>query len=157
MKITLIRIILCIGLIMAFVTIIKNTIAAPTDFPAPYRLTIDNGQTLFSISHELVNDHVIKSTRLFEIFMIALGAEKRVSDGEYYFDHPVSSLQIALRISGRQFGIDRTRVTFPEGFTNKQMSARLAQTFDGFDPTLFLTLAKGSEGYLFGHCYPSLS
>lgn len=85
--------------------------------------------------------------------MITLGSERRVSDGEYYFDSPVSSLQIALRISGRQFGIDRTKVTFPEGFTNKQMAERLASVFPGFDPVLFLTLAKGTEGYLFPDTY----
>lgn len=147
------RFLIFVVLVVFFWSGIKYLVAPPADFPVPYRLTIESGQTLFSISHELAGDHAIRSTRMFEIFMIALGSERRVSDGEYYFDAPASSLQIALRMSGRQFGIDRTRVTFPEGFTNKQMAERLAIVFPGFDPILFLTLAKGTEGYLFPDTY----
>lgn len=142
-----------IVLIIIFWSGIRYSIAPPATFPVPYRLTIETGQTLFSISHELADAHAIRSSRMFEIFMIALGSERRVSDGEYYFETPVSSLQIALRMSGRQFGIDRTKVTFPEGFTNKQIAERLAIVFPGFDPILFLTLAKGTEGYLFPDTY----
>lgn len=131
----------------------KQFVAPPSDFPVPYRLTIEEGQTLFSISRELYDAGAIRSTRMFEIFMIALGSERRVSDGEYYFKAPASALEIALRISGRQFGIDRTKVTFPEGFTAKQMSDRLGATFPEFDTALFLTLAKESEGYLFPDTY----
>ena len=149
----LFRLIVGIVLVVIFWSGINYFIAPPAEFPVPYRLTIENGQTLFSISRELAADKAIRSTRAFEMFMIALGSERKVSDGEYYFGTPVSSLQIALRISGRQFGIDRTRVTFPEGFTNKQIAERLGATFPGFDTTLFLTLAKGTEGYLFPDTY----
>lgn len=131
----------------------KMYVSSPTNFPAPYRLTIERGQTLFSISAELKNDNAIRSRRLFEIFMILLGNEKKVTDGEFYFEKPTSSLEIAIRISGRQFGIDKKRVTFPEGYTNKQMSERLGETFESFDSVLFLTLAKKSEGYLFPDTY----
>lgn len=140
-------------LVIVFWTGIARFVSPPEEFPVPYRLTIESGQTLFSISRELAKDNAIRSTRIFEICMIALGSERRVSEGEYYFDTPVSALQIALRISGRQFGIDRTKVTFPEGFTNKQIAERLAVVFPGFDTTLFLTLAKGTEGYLFPDTY----
>ncbi len=146
-------IILAVVCLVVAIGLFRKFVAPPSDFPVPYRLTIEQGQTLFSISHELRDAHVIRAPRLFEIFMIALGAEKRVSDGEYYFGAPVSSLEIALRISGRQFGIDKKRVTFPEGFSNKQMAERLSKTFDTFDPVLFLTLAKDSEGYLFPDTY----
>lgn len=142
-----------VGVVAVLVVFFRTLLIAPTDFPVPYRLTIEPGQTLFSVSRELTDDSVIRSPRLFEIFMIALGSEKKVSEGEYYFAQPVSSFEIALRISGRQFGIDRKKVTFPEGFTNKQMATRLAQTFDSFDTSLFLTLANEYEGYLFPDTY----
>ncbi len=140
-------------LVVGGVYLFRQFISAPASFPAPYRLTIEEGQTLFSISRELKRDNVIRSSRLFEIWMIALGTERTVSEGEYYFAKPLSSFEIALRISGRQFGIERKKVTFPEGFTAKQMADRLAATFPGFDTTLFMTLAKGSEGYLFPDTY----
>ena len=147
------RILVVMGIIVGLVYLFRTFVAAPADFPAPYQLTIERGQTLFSISHELVDAHVIKSPRLFEMFMIAFGSERNVSEGEYYFVSPLSSLSIALRISCKQFGIERVKVTFPEGFTAKQMGERLATSFTGFDTTLFMTLAKGQEGYLFPDTY----
>lgn len=138
---------------IVFIYVFIQYLSPPEGFPVPYRLTIERGQTLFSISNELRRDNVIRSARMFEIWMIALGSEKNVSEGEYYFEKPVSSIELALRISGKQFGIDRKRVTFPEGFTNKQIADRLAATFPSFDVTVFLTLAKGYEGYLFPDTY----
>jgi UPF0755 protein len=85
--------------------------------------------------------------------MIAFGSERTVSEGDYSFAHPVSVLEVAMRISGRQFGIDRTKVTFPEGFTTRDMSARLAANFEGFDGARFDALTKDSEGYLFPDTY----
>ncbi len=150
---TILRLALFVVLVILFVSFIRSRIAAPAEFPVPYQLTIETGQTLFSISRELADAKAIRSPRVFEIFMVALGSEKRVSDGVYYFDRPASALEIALRISGRQFGIDRKRVTFPEGFSTKQIGDRLGATFEGFDTTLFMTLAKGNEGYLFPDTY----
>lgn len=148
-----IRLILFILVAIGSVYLFRSFVAAPADFPVPYQLSIERGQTLFSISTELAEAHVIKSRRLFEIFMIAFGSEKNISEGEYYFASPASSLSIALRISGKQFGIERVKVTFPEGFTTKQMAERLATSFTGFDTTVFMTLTKGQEGYLFPDTY----
>lgn len=138
----------------------RAVIAPPRDFPAPYNLTIDPGQTLFSVSDELLNDGVIRSPRLFEIFMLTFGNDRAVSEGEYFFDTPVSVVEVALRISGRQFGIDKKKVTFPEGFTNKEMAERLGQVFPNLNTALYLELADTHEGYLFPDTYgffPSLA
>ncbi len=147
------RAVLFVLLVGVCVSVVRKTIAPPLDFPVPYQFTIKSGQTLFSISHELQWAHLIRSPRIFEMLMIALGSEKNVSEGEYYFDHPVTIIEIAFRISGKQFGIDKKKVTFPEGFTVKQMSERLHLTLDNFDSTVFMTLAKDSEGYLFPDTY----
>jgi UPF0755 protein len=150
------RLLKYIGIIIVLAAIwigVRALIAPPSDFPVPYRLTIEEGQSLFSISHELQDAGAIKYTKPFEMFMIVLGSERRVSEGEYYFKKPATALEIAFRISGRQFGIDRTKVTFPEGFTAKQMSDRLGAALPDFDTVLFLTLAKESEGYLFPDTY----
>lgn len=133
---------------------------APPDFPVPYHLTIEPGQTLFSVSDELYQDHIIRSKRLFEIFMLSFGNENNISEGEYYFSEPLTVLTVAMRISGKQFGIDRQRVTFPEGFTTINMADRLSALFPNFDRALFLALTKDDQGYLFPDTYrffPSLA
>lgn len=140
-------------LILISLLIVKSFILSPKEFPVPYRLTVEKGQTLFSISQELYDAHVIKSKRLFEIFMISLGSEKRISHGEYYFEEPLNAIEIAFRISGREFGINRKKVTFPEGFTIREMSDRLVIYFPNFDAYTFKALANGKEGYLFPDTY----
>ena len=125
----------------------------PEIFPVPYHLTIEPGQTLFSISAELRNDGALTSRRLFEMWMLVLGNDRSISEGQFYFKEPTSALQLALRISGRQFGIEKKKVTFPEGFTSREMAKRLKETFPEFDDGLFLQLAAGDEGYLFPDTY----
>lgn len=148
------KLLIVIGLVLiVFVWLFRTFIAPPKDFPAPYTLTIEPGQTLFSISNELRADSVIRSQRLFEIFMISLGSDKAISEGEYSFPRPLSSLEIALRISGKYFGVEKQKVTFPEGFTIKEMSARLAVLFPEKSSEEFLALTKGKEGYLFPDTY----
>lgn len=143
-----------------FAYLYNHFFVAPSEFPTPYHLTIEPGQTLFSVSAELYNDNVIRSRRLFEISMLSLGNENNISEGEYYFSEPLTVLGVAMRISGKQFGIDRQRVTFPEGFTTINMADRLSAIFPNFDRALFLALTKDDQGYLFPDTYkffPSLA
>lgn len=132
---------------------LNKAILPPSTFPVPYRVTINSGQTLFSISKELSTDGVIKSRRVFEMLVMTFGDESHISEGEYYFEKPVSVVEVAMRIAGRNFGIDRKKVTFPEGFSNLEMANRLENTFDSFDKELFLSLTKEQEGYLFPDTY----
>ncbi len=136
-----------------FFTTYRLFVAPPGNFPVPYDLTVSAGETSSSISQQLVADGVIRSRRTFQLFMVALGGETHISEGEYLFDHPISSLAIALRISGREFGISRTKVTFPEGYTSMQMTTRLGAAFPSFDTAGFAALANASQGYLFPDTY----
>ena len=131
----------------------QSLVAPPIDFPVPYHLTIERGQSLFSVSRELKDAGLIRSPRIFEIGMLTFGSDKNISEGEYYFTAPTNVFTIALRISGKQFGIDKKKVTFPEGFSNTEMSRRLVATFPEFDEALFLKLAEDDQGYLFPDTY----
>ncbi|MEK7105916.1 MAG: endolytic transglycosylase MltG [Patescibacteria group bacterium] len=144
---------LFIGVAYVFITVVQKVLLPPTTFPVPYQITINNGQTLFSISKELSDDGVIKNRRVFEMFVMTFGNESHISEGEYFFEKPVSVIEVAMRIAGRQFGVAKRKVTFPEGFSNKEMATRLTETFDSFDTALFLSLSKNQEGYLFPDTY----
>jgi UPF0755 protein len=147
------KFLLLIVFIALCVFLFRTFISAPTNFPAPYLLNIKAGETLQGISEQLANDHVIRSVRPFEAFMIVLGGDKTITEGEFYFDKPLSSLGIAMRISGKEFGILKRRVTFPEGYTNAQMAAELQKIFPTINTAQFLLLAKNSQGYLFPDTY----
>lgn len=142
-----------LGALALSISLIRYFLLPPPTFPKPYQMSIERGQSLFSISKELYDDGAIRSRRLFEMLMLTLGSDKRISHGEYYFDNPVSVIKVAMRITGKDFGVDRAKVTFPEGFTNAQIAARLEKELHEFDSARFLELAKKSEGYLFPDTY----
>lgn len=144
---------LIVGALYVVVTLLNKNVLPPKNFPTPYQITVDKGQTLFSISKELYGDGAISSKRIFEMLMLTLGSDKSISHGEYYFEKPTSVVGVALRISGRDFGINLTRVTFPEGFSNKQIGERLDKELHNFDTELFYSLVKSDEGYLFPDTY----
>lgn len=146
-------IVIFIAIVYWLITLVNYLLLPPKNFKSPYILTIDKGQSLFSISKELENDGAIKSRRIFEMLMLSIGNDKNISLGEYYFEKPVGVVGIAMRISGRNFGVDIKKITFPEGFTNKQIAERLDKELNNFDKELFLSLAKDKEGYLFPETY----
>lgn len=128
-------------------------VSAPANFPAPYRITVTEGESVADISRQLADHHVIRSTKVFDITMRLLGGDRSLSQGEYVFDQPLSTFSIAMRFAGKDFGISRTKVTFPEGYTNEQMAVHLQEIFPTFDTAQFLTLANGQQGYLFPDTY----
>jgi UPF0755 protein len=136
-----------------FAALYTTYVAAPSHFPVPYHLTVSPDETLGTISQQLATDQVIKSPRVFRLWMRILGADKKISEGEYSFDQPLSSLGIALRMSGKDFGIAKNKVTFPEGFTTIDMARHLQDIFPNFDSKQFLLLAKNKQGYLFPNTY----
>ncbi len=128
-------------------------ITPPRNFPEGYQLSIERGQSLFSVSQELFQDGAIKSPRVFEMMMIILGSDRGVSEGVYLFEVPTSVFEVALRITGSQFGATRQKITFPEGFSNQEMIDRLKRNFPEFDTEGFATLIEEKQGYLFPDTY----
>lgn len=132
---------------------IKTFVLPPSEFPIKTTFVIKSGESLGGVAFRLKEMSIIKSPETFKLIMFILGDEKTISEGEYYFDVPVTSVEVALKISGRDFDITQNRVTFPEGFTNKDMAKRLAASFEGFDEMSFLELTKNEQGYLFPDTY----
>ncbi len=145
-------VIIFLGVIF-FSTLYKAYVAPPAGFPAPYVLTVSEGENIANISQKLGDDGAIKSPLAFRIFIRLLGDDKHISEGQYTFDQPLSSLALALRISGKEFGISKQKVTFPEGYTNADMAKHMKEVFPEFDSTQFTALTNGKQGYLFPDTY----
>lgn len=139
--------------VIFFSAVYKTYVAAPSAFPQPYVLEVNDGESLKDIGDKLKADGAIRSAPVFEIFMRILGDDKHISEGEYSFDQPLSSLGIAMRISGKNFGISKQKVTFPEGYTNADMAHHLKEVFPEFDATQFVSLTQDKQGYLFPDTY----
>lgn len=131
----------------------NRVVKAPDNFPSPTTFTIEKGETLTAIATNLKSEGLIRSSRVFKALMLLLGSDRKITNGDFYFEYPTSALGVAFRISGRNFRILQHKVVFPEGFTNKDMADRLKKQFPQFDSAQFLTLAKNKEGFLFPDTY----
>ncbi len=145
--------IVVVGAVAIAVWAIATHVLPPASFPHGATFTIEKGDSLGSVAYRLADRGFIKSPEAFKILMLALGSEEDISEGQYYFAVPVTMVEVALKISGKEYGVLQHKVTFPEGFSNKEIAARLAARFEGFESGTFLTLAKDDEGYLFPDTY----
>src|SRR3989344_7652174 len=123
----------------------------PLSFPSESIVTVSEGTGLYTLSVKLDTARVIRSPFWFRLFAIALGGERNMKAGQYYLSRPQSSFTIAWRIFHGHYDIEAVKMTIPEGFTVKKISALFDEKFTFFDHSAFESLAP--EGYLFPDTY----
>ncbi len=116
-------------------------------------INIVEGESAKDVGAELQSKGIISSSVLFNATVGVFGFAKHIVPGVYLFRKPQGILFAESRISRGDFGIARLKITFPEGFTTKQVADRLEANLPFFDKDLFLSLASTSEGYLFPSTY----
>ncbi len=122
----------------------------PRDFPADGFTTIEKGETLSDIGKKLKNDGVIKSENIFTALAKVLGAEKKIKSGDYFFEKPLSLIEIVNRLGSGEFGLGQIKIVIPEGADLEDI-ADFFSTFKSFSKEEFLHLSR--EGYLFPDTY----
>jgi UPF0755 protein len=151
-RLTVFFVLICTVGIIGYKIFTLLFIPAPT-FVAPYTVSLTKGESVGSLAAELYSDGALKNVPAFKIVMRLLGGESHLSVGEYYFDRSLSLVELALRFSGKNFGITRTRVTIPEGFRARDIAVRMSEAFHTFTAAQFESLARPYEGYLFPDTY----
>ncbi len=114
---------------------------------------VKEGMSTVSIAKELKAFGVIASSEAFSVMAELFGDTKHIKPGIYYFKSPTGAVQAERRIAKGEFGLPQVKLTFPEGFTVKQVAERLEANLAFFDKSEFLGLASTSEGYLFPETY----
>lgn len=136
--------------IFLFLTLVF-ALSAPRHFPEKTFVTVESGTGLHGLSLKLHELKIIRSPFWFRAFAIFLGGERNMKAGEYYLESSESSLTLAWRIFHGHYDVETAKITVPEGFTNKKISALFDERFSLFDKRYFEILA--SEGYLFPDTY----
>ncbi len=123
----------------------------PLTFPAGAIITVSEGAGLYTLAERLKQDRVIRSPFWFRVAAIIIGGERYMKAGQYYMSRPQNVFVIAWRLLHGDYDIETVRLTIPEGFTVKHISALFDDRFIFFDHQSFVTLAP--EGYLFPDTY----
>jgi len=111
------KILLILGAVFILGLIFANEIVMPAkNFPVGEPVKIEEGMGVREIASELRVKGYIKSRSLFKLIVIVAGKARDLKAGEYYFDEPLSVIDIARKISNGAHGIPSVKITIPEGF-----------------------------------------
>jgi peptidoglycan lytic transglycosylase G len=124
---------------------------------------IPQGAGSVAIAKRLADAGVVHDANSFRAALWLTGKGRRLQAGEYRFDQPVTARQVADKIARGEVYV--RPITFPEGWTIKQMAALYESK--GFGPAQDFTAAakngalvsaidpeaKDLEGYLFPDTY----
>jgi len=129
----------------------------------PFFLVVEPGMTGSEVGRILEESGIIRSRGLFSLYLKVTGTSGRIQAGEYRFEMPLSTIQVADRLVRGQ--IYYHRVTIPEGLDRIETGSRFIAagfgTREGFRIATTRTElirdldpeAADLEGYLFPDTY----
>lgn len=119
----------------------------------PFIVSVKSGMPLGQVAHELKSKSIVRSEYLFRFAVQAAGVGSGVRTGDYVFEVPASVWTVAWRLVHGEQGLERVRVTLPEGQTVREMAATLVKKMPAFDTKKFIEIAEKDEGFLFPDTY----
>lgn len=122
------------------------------EFPSNTYFTIERGQSLSEISTSLAEKKVVRSSLFFRgvVSLIFLSGDDAIA-GDYFFERPISTFEVAKRIIGGIFIGNSVKITFPEGLTKYEIAEIIKKTVPTFNTLDFTT--RADEGYIFPDTY----
>ena len=126
-------------------------------FSKPLMIEINSGDSLKTISAEIKDNKVIRSSDLLRLMISVYGGENKIKAGVYEFDKPANVFNVAYRLSHQDYGYIPVKLTFPEGINSKEILNIIDSKFpDLKNKPNYETdklLATSNEGYLFPDTY----
>lgn len=121
-------------------------------FPSNTYFIIEKGESLGEISRSLANNNLVQSSLFFKgvVTLVFLSGNDAVA-GEYFFEKPLNTFQIAERIIKGTFLGDIVKVTIPEGLSKYEAADVIKKIVPTFDVERFTERAE--EGYIFPDTY----
>lgn len=113
---------------------------APGESGPPVEFNIAPGETVGQVSERLEDEGIVENAAFFRDYAGDHGG-LTITPGLYRLptgDHVGNVLSVLRTPPGETF----SNVTFPEGFTLRQMAARLAEELPNFDAERFMTAAN---------------
>lgn len=144
-------------LLVGIVTILGGSFYAigrvPAEFIPGTVITIPQGASTKEAGDILERKHVIRSSSIFQFLIKIVLVNRPVIAGDFAFDKPADTLQIARLLTGGGFGGTQARLTFPEGVSIREMNTTIARNISKWNTDEFAAKAKPFEGFLFPETY----
>ncbi len=128
---------------------------APKEFPVGKNFTINEGESLKSISVRLEQEKIITSPLLFRAGVSYLGKDRAIQLGGYIFNSPLSLFGVVSTFVQGKPNLPLLSITIPEGSTSYEIASIVAKALPSISVDIFgETISKyNADGKLFPSTY----
>lgn len=150
---------LLLSVLLLFVVLLSSIsyylwfLNSPQQFDGSKVVTIEEGDSVQTITVKLQDSGVIKSAELLYLILLLNFDTTNIKASRYVFDEPLTTYQTAERLIVGDFDEDLDTVIIYEGESREKISDRLAKNFSWFDKQYFMEATEGLEGRLFPDTY----
>ena len=124
----------------------------PADFPPGRVLHIERGRGLKEISLQLNNEGVLSFPKIFNSLVYLFAGQENIKAGDYFFEKPLSLVEIYRRLTRGRYGLNSLKVTILEGRSVFEIGRQFGE-LGLFSQEEWMAAAEGQEGYLFPDTY----
>lgn len=125
----------------------------PSQFPSDQIVAIEPGTDIRAITEILQDSNVVKSATLLYYTLAFLYDPTQVKASSYVFSEPLTTLEVASRLTEGDFNTDLIRFTHFEGERASHIARRAEEVLPRFDARRFINQAEPQEGKLFPETY----
>lgn len=131
----------------------REIFATPNNFPVGKYFTINENESLKSVSERLGSDGYISSPLLFRAGVSFLGKDRAIQIGSYVFDAPKTLLGVVFAFVEGHPTAPLLSVTIPEGSTSFEIATIFVKALPSFSVSTFVK--RIADYNADGKLYPS--
>ncbi len=135
----------------AFIT--WASLSTPSDFPKNTRFTVNEDESLYTISTRLKDEGIITSSSLFRAWISFMGKDRHIQLGVYTFDEPYTLGRVVTKFVSGVADEPLARITIPEGSTTTEIIDIVRKAVPSTSPQLFNQAVAQRDGN--GKLFPS--
>lgn len=116
-------------------------------------LAVAEGDSTAKVARMLADAQVISHDLPLRVLLRISGGDAQIRPGTYRFGAPENLFSIIRRLLTADYGLPSVKLTFPEGYTTREMAQAVHTALPAIAEAEFLRLARPHEGYLFPDTY----
>ena len=147
--------VLAFGLLLALLLVWRViSLNQPTlDFPVNQPIIIESGTEVRGIAKLMADNDFVQSEFILYLTLILFHEPKEIKASTYIFEQPLTTREVAVRLTQGDFDSDLVRFTHFEGERATTLAKRASEKLPNFDSANFSLAAEPLEGRLFPETY----
>lgn len=144
---------ICFAVLLAM--LVWASLSVPSNFPENARFTVNEDESLYTISTRLKDEGIITSATLFRAWISFMGKDRNVQLGVYTFDEPYTLGGVIAKFVSGVADEPLARITIPEGSTTGEIVDIVRKAVPAITPVLFnkAVASRNGNGKLFPSTY----